>query len=312
MKYIGKKIVTLITTLLIISFLTFLAFQRISGDPVTSMLGTQTTLEREEALREELGLNDSVIIQYGRWLKGFVTGDMGISYSYQQPVKDIIMDKIPITAALSLLSFLIILAVSIPGGLLAARYESRWIDKITDAVNHIVMAVPAFFLGMILTVLFGSVLKWFQPGNYVSYSTHLGQFLSYLIFPAIAIALPKCAMTGKLLRSSVIEEMNKDYVRTVRSKGTTTGYVLYHHVLKNAFMPVITFLGLTMADIVAGSLVIEQVFSIPGLGRLLITSISGRDYPMVQAIIVIIAIMVMVVNLIVDITYRLLNPKLKL
>ena len=173
------------------------------------------------------------------------------------------------------------------------------------------MAVPPFFAGILITYLFGLILRWFQPGAFVSYQVHVGKFLYYLIFPAVAIALPKIAMTVKLLRSSLIEEAKKDYVRTAYSKGNRTNAVLYHHVLKNAMIPVVTFLAMTLTDTVAGSVIMEQVFSIPGIGRILITSISNRDYPVVEAIIVLLALIVVVVNLLADILCRVIDPRIR-
>ena len=174
------------------------------------------------------------------------------------------------------------------------------------------MSVPGFFLGIIITATLGLGLKVFTPGAYVSYQDNFFGFLYYLIFPSIAIALPKCAMGVKMLRSSVIGQMHMDYVRTAYSRGNSRKNVLYHHVLKNALIPVLTFWALTIAEIVAGSIIIEQVFTIPGLGSMLISSISNRDYPVVQAIIVLVAGLVVVVNFIVDILYTKIDPRLTL
>lgn len=174
------------------------------------------------------------------------------------------------------------------------------------------MAIPPFFSGILITLLFGLILHWFTPGGYVSYTQSVWRFLGYLIFPALAIALPKAAMAVKLLRSSVLSEMKLDYVRTAYSRGNRTKSVLYRHVLKNALIPVVTFLGMALADMVAGSIIIEQVFNIPGLGRILLTSISNRDYPVVQAIIVCIAFLVIFVNFAVDLIYKLVDPRITL
>lgn len=312
MKYIVKKIGTLIGTLLLISFLSFLAFTIIPGDPAVSMLGTEATPERLEALREEMGLNDPVLVRYGNWLKDFAMGDMGTSYSYHVSVREMIGDKFVINIVLTILSFTIILLISIPGGVLSAQYHDSWIDKIFTACNQIIMGFPAFFLGIIVTYVFGLVLKWFTPGGYVSYKDSIGGFISYLILPGVAIALPKSAMVVKLLKNSIEKELNADYVRTARSRGNTRNHILYSHVLRNAFIPVLTFLGMIIADIVAGSIIIEQVFGIPGIGRLLISSIGSRDYPVVQAIIVIIAFIIVLINFIVDILYRVIDPRIRI
>ncbi len=310
MRYAGRKIMTMIITLFAVSFFVFLSFHLISGDPTTSMLGTQATPERVAALQKELGLDAPFLVQYGRWLKNFVTGDMGISYSYKMPVSTMVADKIPITLTLTVLAFVMILLIAVPLGIYTAKHADSAIDRGITAINQIIMAIPPFFAGIMITFVFGLILRFFTPGGYVSYKDNVIGFIGYLIFPAVAIALPKAAMAVKLLRGSVIEEAKQDYVRTAYSKGNSTNEVLYRHVLKNALIPLITFLGMALADMIAGSIIIEQVFGIPGLGRILLTSISNRDYPVVMAIIICIAFLVLVVNILVDIIYGLVDPRI--
>lgn len=311
MKQIFKKLASMLITLLIVSFLVFLAFDLIPGDAATSQLGTQATPERVEALREEMGLNRPFFVRYGTWLADFVRGDMGTSYQYSQPVTNMLAGKLPITITLIVISFVMIVAVSIPMGLYTAKHQGGVIDKIITVSNQILMAIPPFFSGMIITFVFGILLKWFVPGGFVSYTKDWGAFLSYMIFPSVAVALPKIAMTVKLLRASVLEEAGKDYVRTAYSRGNNTTSVLYKHVLKNALIPVITFLGMALSDMIAGSIIIEQVFNIPGLGRILLTSISNRDYPVVEAIIMLIAFLVVASNFLVDVLYRVFDPRMR-
>lgn len=311
MKQIFKKLASMLITLLIVSFLVFLAFDLIPGDAATSQLGTQATPERVEALREEMGLNRPFLVRYGTWLADFVRGDMGTSYQYSQPVTNMLAGKLPITITLIVISFVMIVAVSIPMGLYTAKHQGGVIDKIITVSNQILMAIPPFFSGMIITFVFGILLKWFVPGGFVSYTKDWGAFLSYMIFPSVAVALPKIAMTVKLLRTSVLEEAGKDYVRTAYSRGNNTTSVLYKHVLKNALIPVITFLGMALSDMIAGSIIIEQVFNIPGLGRILLTSISNRDYPVVEAIIMLIAFLVVASNFLVDVLYRVFDPRMR-
>lgn len=311
MKYILKKTGTLIITLLIVSFLTFLAFDVIPGDAARSKLGTEATAEQVEALQEEMGLNDPVPVQYARWLGGLVTGDLGESYSYSMPVWELLRDKLPITAALTVMSFLLILVLSVPLGIYTAQREGTWADRILMVLDQVAMSVPGFFWGILITLLFGLILKWFTPGAYVPVSESFGGFLGYLIAPSVAIALPRCAMGVKMLRSSVLAQLEKDYVRTAYARGNGRRRVMYRHVLKNALLPVLTFWGMTIADIVANSIIIEQVFTIPGMGSLLITSISNRDYPVALGIIVLIAFFVIVVNFIVDILYGRIDPRIR-
>ena len=311
MKYLCKKLGVLLVTVLIVSFLVFLAFQVIPGDPAVSMLGASATPEKVEALREQLGLNRPLLIRFAEWLKDFFFGDMGTSYSYGTSVKSMLSNKLPITLTLTGLSFLLIVIISVPLGIYTAKHEESPITKTLDILNQITMAIPAFFIGILITLLFGLILRWFTPGGYISYTTDVIGFLGYLIFPAFAIALPKAAMNTRLLKTSVLKEAKLDYVRTAYSRGNATNDVLYRHVLKNALIPVITFLGMTLSDIVAGSLIVEQVFSIPGIGRMLVTSIANRDYPVVQAIIAMIAFIVIVINFLVDVLYQMIDPRMR-
>lgn len=234
MKYVLKKTGTLIITLLIVSFLSFLAFSVIPGDAALSKLGTEATREQVEALQKEMGLDEPVLVRYGTWLGKFLTGDMGESFSYSMPVKNLIRDKVPVTAALTILSFLLILLLSVPLGIFTAQHEGKILDKILVVLNQIVMSVPGFFIGILLTYVFGLVLKWFTPGAYVSVSEDFTGFLGYLLAPAVAIALPRAAMGVKMLRSSVLSQMDADYVRTAYARGNGKTRVMYHHVLKNA------------------------------------------------------------------------------
>ena len=310
MKYVVRKILTTILTLFAVTFFVFLSFHVISGDPASSMLGTEATPQKVAALREELGLNDPVLVQYGRWAAGLLHGDMGTSYSYRMPVTGMVANKIPVTITLTLMAFVLMVVISIPLGIYTAKHEGGVVDRIIYIINQIIMAIPPFFSGILITLIFGRIFKLFTPGGYVSYERDFAGFVGYLFFPAVAIALPKAAMAVKLLRSSVIKEAKLDYVRTAYSRGNRTNDVLYKHVLKNALIPVVTFLGMALADMIAGSIIIEQVFSIPGLGRILLTSISNRDYPVVMAVIVCIAVLVLVVNMAVDLIYGLIDPRI--
>lgn len=308
-----KKLTTLIITLLLISFLSFAAFSVIPGDAALNKLGDEATEEQIMALREEMGLNDPLVKRYAGWLGDALQGDFGESYHYENAtVKGLLADRLLVTILLAIEAFLIILICAIPLGILSARFFGGWIDAVINQASQFVMAVPAFFLGILLTYIFGLILKMFQPGNFVSPLEDFSASVTYLFYPALAVALPKIAMVVKYLRNSVISELNKDYVRTANSKGNTETAVLYGHVLKNAMIPVVTYLAMVISDILAGSIVVEQVFSVPGLGRLLITSISTRDYPVVQAIVLYVTAVVVVVNFIVDVLYQLVDPRVKI
>lgn len=312
MKYVGRKLVTMLITLLCISFLVYLAFDIIPGDAALAMLGTDVEPERLEVLREQMGLNKPFLERYALWLSGFVKGDFGTSYKYNMPVRDMILSKLPITITMALISFAIMVVVSLPIGIYTAKHSGKWVDRVLMVVIQIMMSVPHFFMGILITYVFGLVFKLFTPGGFISYETDFGGFMKFLIFPCIAIALPKIAMSVKLLRSSCIEEAKKDYTRTAYSKGNNTNKVLYKHVLRNAMIPIITLWGMTLADMLVGSIVIEQVFNIPGIGRILLTSISYRDYPVVETIIVLIAFVVIAANFCVDIIYQIVDPRISI
>lgn len=316
MKYIGKKVITLIMTLFLVSVAAFLAFQVIPGDVVTSILGTEATPEREEQLRQELGLDKPPVVRYFAWAADVLQGDLGVSYRYSKnmnemmPVAELIGDKMPVTLWLAAVSMVLIIGVSIPLGVLWARSSNRFLDGVLGVATQASMAVPSFFLGILVTYFFGIMLKFFAPGGYISYQEDFSGFLGYLLFPAMSIAIPKIAMTARFLRNSMLTELRSDYVRTAYSKGAAKRRVMYRHVLRNAMMPVVTFLGMIIAEIVAGSIVIEQVFSLPGIGRLLISSISTRDFPVVEILILYITFVVIFVYFLVDILYRVIDPRI--
>ncbi|MCG4526087.1 ABC transporter permease [Intestinimonas massiliensis] len=312
MKYVAEKFLTLIITLFIVSLLAFLAFQVIPGDPTTKMLGTEATQEAVAALRAELGLDKPVPVRYWNWLTAFLTGDMGTSYSYHMPVGEMLSEKLTITAILTILSFAFTVILSIPLGILAGSVRSKSLDWLITAFDQVVMSIPSFFIGILACFLFGIVFRLFTPGNFVSYTQDWGACIAYLLFPALSIAIPRIAMTVKMLRGAILNELGQDYVRTAQSRGNSRRAILQRHVLQNALIPVITFLAVSAAEIMTGSIIIEQVFTIPGVGRLLLASISNRDFPVVQAIVVILAAWIVVVNFVADLLYQLVDPRIRL
>ena len=311
MKYFIKKTVTLIITLFIVSLLVFLAFQVIS-DPAAAMLGTSATPEKIAELREELGLNDPLFIRYGRWLSSFVKGDYGVSYAYSMPVRGMVMEKLPLTVGVVLISFVLMVLLSFPLGIVCGRHEGGVADHIITILGQVGMSVPAFLLGLGLTYLFGVFFHWFTPGAYTSIRSGFWPWLGCLIFPALAIAIPRTAMTVKMLRASVIGEMGKDYVVTSYSRGAGNAVVLRRHVLRNAVIPVITFIASSMSEIVANCILVEQVFALPGIGVLLLSSIGNRDFPVVQTLVVFLAVWVVLINFIADVLYQLVDPRIRL
>ncbi len=311
MKTLVKRVLLLIATLLLVTILAFVAFSIIPGDPTSSILGVEATPEQIAALRDRLGLDLPIWQRYLHWLGGLLTGDLGESYNYGMPVAQLLATCVTHTLTLAVLAFVLIVAISLPLGIIAARYEGGVVDRVLTILNQITMSVPNFVAGILLVYVFGLVLRLFQPGAIVSPQTGWGPYLWYMLFPALAVALPRSAMTVKMLRGAILSELGQDYIRTAYSKGNSKSSALWRHVLRNAMIPVVTFLAMTVADIMAGSIVVEQVFGIPGLGKMLVTSIGNRDYPVVQAIVVLIATVVVVCNFAADLLYRVMDPRLR-
>jgi len=244
---------------------------------------------------------------------------MGRSYAHGLPVQELLGDRLLITGSLMGFGFLLTVLIALPVGLLSAqrgggagRYGHRPLQAVVTGVTQIVMAMPPLFLGLILTFVFGMSLRLFIPSDFVSFRESVAGFWFYMLFPALAIALPKAAMTIRLIRSAVGDEMERDYVQTAVSRGDTERGILYRHVLPNIAVPVVTFLTLTLIMMITDSIVIEQVFSIPGVGRLLVSAIGVRDYPVVQALVVMIAAFVMVVHTLTDLVCRAIDPRITL
>ena len=310
-KTLAKRGLLLIATLLLVTILAFVAFSIIPGDPTSSILGVEATAEQIAALRSKLGLDLPIWQRYLQWLGGLLTGDLGESYNYAMPVGELLSTCVTHTLILAGLAFVLIVVLAIPLGILSARHEGGIVDRVLTILNQITMSVPNFVAGILLVYVFGLVLRLFQPGAIVTPQAGWGPYLWYMLFPALAVALPRAAMTVKMLRGSILSELGQDYIRTAYSKGNSKSSALWRHVLRNAMIPVVTFLAMTVADIMAGSIVVEQVFGIPGLGKMLVTSIGNRDYPVVQAIVVLIATVVVVCNFAADLLYRVMDPRLR-
>lgn len=311
MRFFFKKTIALLVTLLAVAFLTFLAFEVIPSDAAVAKLGMDATEEEVEALREEMGLNRPLLVRYGSFLLGAVRGDFGASTCYGLPVAELLSERFGVTIGLAVVSFVLIIVLSVPLGILAVCAKTRFGEGLVAFMTQTMMAVPSFFLGMLITLLFGIGLRWFTPGVYVSAREDFLGFLAFMIFPALAVAVPKVGMTVRFLQSSIKEQLGADYVRTAKSKGCGIRRVLLRHVLRNALVPVVTFFTMVMAEILAGSIVIEQVFNLSGVGRLLAVSISARDYPVVRAIVLYTTAVVVLLNYGADLLCRYLDPRIR-
>ncbi len=312
MRYLVKKIFILIVTMFLISILTFCAFHVIPGDPAQLILGTTASPEKLDALRTQLGTNLPLREQYRNWITGFLCGDFGTSIRYSMPVKSLIEGHVTVTLFLGLMVICLTMLVSIPLGIFTAKKRGTWVEQFLGFFNIIGLSVPGFFLSILLMWVFGLVLHLFTPGAYVSYIDSIPGFLQYMIFPAIAISIPEIATLTRYVQTAVLEEMDKDYVRTARGKGAGTERILYRHILRNAIVAVIPLIGMIVGSIFSGSIIVEQVFAVPGIGRLLISSVTGRDFPLTQTLVMYIALIIVLTNFAVDLLIQIIDPRIRL
>jgi ABC-type dipeptide/oligopeptide/nickel transport system permease component len=313
MGFIGKRLAITALTLFLVSLLCFAAFRLIPGDAVLVSLGTEATEEQIAALRAEMGLDRSFPAQYLGWLGKFLSGRLGNSARFRgASISEMIAERLPVTFSLAGISFLFIILIAFPVSLVAVKKKDYFANRVITALTAFGVSIPGFFLGVLFIWIFGILLRFFMPGAYVDYRDSGTAFLGYLLFPALAIALPNAALVVKFLRSGIFRELRSDYARTARSKGGSRSRVLRRHVLKNASIPAVTLLGMIAGEILSGSIVIEQVFGIPGIGRLLIVSITSRDYLMIETLIVYMAFVVILANTAADIVLPVIDPRIRL
>ena len=305
MHFIFKRLISAVLTIFLVSVLCFLAFNVIRGDPASVVLGTTASAEQAAALRKEMGLDLSLAARYFQWMGNVLSGNLGNSLRFHgESVSGLILSRLPVSLFLTLLSLLFILIISAPLSLMSMHRKTKIPGTIINFFTAIGMGIPNFFLGIIFIWVFGVVMRFFLPGVYSGYGD--------LIFPALAIAIPNAAILIKFLRSAISKELGSDYVRTAYSKGAGHFLVLRRHALRNAVIPSIAVLGMITAEILSGSIIIEKVFSIPGIGLLLLGAISSRDYPLVQSLVVYIAFIVIFINTLVDILIQLVDPRIRM
>ena len=306
-KQIVRRFIQIIVVLFGISFLTFGLTYLSPGDPAEIMLtecGNIPTPELLEKTRAELGLYKPFLVQYGSWLKGVLTGDMGTSYSMKVPVVEKITSCFWPTLKLALASLIIMIIVSIPLGILSAIHQNKWVDNLVRAITFMGVSIPNFWIGLILLSIFGVTLRW------ISVSGGSTDFKS-LILPAVTLAIAMSAKYTRQVRAAVLEELNQDYVIGARMRGIKESTILWKHVLPNAMLPLVTLLGLSLGSLLGGTAVVEIIYNWPGMGNMAVKAISCRDYPLVQAYVLWIALLYMGINLLVDLSYYHLDPRLK-
>jgi peptide/nickel transport system permease protein len=309
--YIVRRLVATIPVMLLVATGVFLLLKLTPGDPAGVLLGPDASEERRLALREELGLNDSVIVQYTRWLGNALRGDLGDSIFLNQSVTSALIDRAEPTLMLTFFSTLVALSVGLPLGILAARKRGSLLDVGTMGLAIVGISMPTFWLGLNLILIFAVKLGWLPVAGYSPLSDGLWDSVKYMIMPAFTLGVAQAALLARMTRSMMLEVLNSDYVRTARAKGVREFGVVMAHAFRNALLPIINVIGLIIAALLGGAVVTEQIFNIPGIGRLLIQAVGRRDVPLVQGTVLIIATVYVVVNLIVDIVAAVLDPRIR-
>jgi peptide/nickel transport system permease protein len=309
--FVLKRLAGLVVTLVATAVLIFAVLEILPGDPAAVVLGTSATPETLAAVRRDLGLDRPVEARFLSWVAGLLTGDLGLSYTYRVPVAQLIAERAVVTLPLAFISILLAAAIGIPLGVIAAANAHKAADLGVMVFAQVGLAVPNFWFGILLVLLFSVTLGWFPSGGFVGWDAGLVAGLTGLALPAIALALPQGAILARVTRSAVLEALQEDFVRTARAKGLTRSATLSHHVLRNAMIPVVTILGLQFSFLIAGAIVIENVFSLPGLGRLMFQAIAQHDIIVVKDLVMLFAGMVIVVTFVVDILYGVIDPRLR-
>ena len=312
--YILQRLALFIPTLILASFLAFAVMRILPGDPAIAMLGgAEGSFTREDLdlVREKLGTNRPLHIQYGAWIGDLFTGDLNESYFLRVPVAELMKDRFPVSTQLALMALLMSYVVAIPLGVLSAVKQDTVFDHVAKLFTIAGVALPTFWVGILILFILGYYFNWVPPLDYASFWDDPAINMQQMIFPAIALGYFNTAFAARLTRSTMLEVMHEDYIRTARSKGLKELAVIGRHAVKNAFLPVITIVGFQLGRLFGGAVAIEAIFVVPGVGKLLVESVLIRDYPVVQASILMIALVVLVLNLVVDLLYGWLNPRIR-
>jgi peptide/nickel transport system permease protein len=309
--YIGRRILATIPVLLIVAVLVFLMLRLTPGDPAAVIAGDAATTQDVAEIRGKLGLDRPVVTQFFIWIGRGLRGDFGESFFYKKTVASLIADRIEPTLALATLTIILATLIAVPLGTLAAYRQGSWIDRIVMGISVIGFSVPVFVIGYVLIYLFALQLGWFPVQGYQRLADGFGGFLHRLILPSITLAMVYVALLARMTRTSVLEVLNEDYVRTARAKGLPNLKVLVFHALRNAAVPIVTVIGIGIAVLIGGVVVTESVFNIPGLGRLTVDAVLARDYPTVQAVILLFSFAYVVINLAIDLMYTVLDPRIR-
>ncbi|KQO04264.1 nickel transporter permease NikB [Paenibacillus sp. Leaf72] len=307
LQLIKKRLIQLVFVLFILSLVIFILMKLAPGDPVLTLLHADEmsiTQSDEAALREELGFDQPVLVQYGKWMLGLIQLDLGTSYLKGRPVLDELLDKLPATIQLTASGLAVMVAIALPLGLIASRYPNRWPDHVSRILALVGASIPSFWMGLLLIYLFSLKLGWLPTSGKGSFA--------HMILPSITLGFAMAAVYARLLRSGLLESLSQDYIKAARARGLAERRILMGHALRAALLPVITVFGVSFGNLLAGSVVIETLFAWPGLGSLALEAIFERDYPIIQGYVLATGLFVVIVNLLVDLSYSLLDPRIRL
>jgi len=313
--YIIRRLLQALVTLFIVSLLIFLGMRFLPGDPILMYMGQDTithmSFEQVEAIRHQFGLDKPLVSQYVSWIYGVIQGDFGVSIAYREPVIDLMLKRLPISIHLGFLTLIIFNLIGIPAGVICAIRRGGWLDTVITILANLGITVPVFWLGILMIYLFGLYLNWLPIYGYTSPFTDFWLSTKQIIMPLICLCVLPIASTARQARSSMLEVMHQDYIRTAWSKGLRERVIIMRHAMKNGLIPVVTLTGLGIANVIAGAVLVETVFNIPGFGRLAVTSVLNQDYPIVQGVVLIVSTVVVLTNLAVDLSYGWLDPRVQ-
>ena len=311
LRYALKRLISLSLSLLAASLVVFLVIEVIPGDPAATMLGINAQPDTVAALRAELGLDASPVVRYFGWIAGMVQGDFGVSYTYRTPVAELVGERLWISLPLALFALALSTAIAFPAGIWAASRRGSAADLSVMGVTQLGIAVPNFWFAMLLVLLFAITLRWFSAGGFPGWDEGLWAGLKALTLPAVSLALPQASILARVMRSALLDTLDEDFVRTARAKGLTRGQAIRRHALRNAMIPVLTILGLQFSFLLAGAIIIENIFFLPGLGRLVFQGITQRDLIVVESVVMILVFAVITVTFLVDLAYAWVDPRLR-
>jgi len=309
--FLLKRVFSLILTLFVATIIIFILIEVVPGDPAAFMMGLSTNTDAADALRAELGLNLSAWERYFNWISGMLVGDFGISYTYRIPVSELVLDRLTVSLPLTIYALILSTIIAIPVGVISASKRGSFSDTFLMGTAQIGVAIPNFWFAILLVLLFSTTLQWFSAVGFVGWEAGFFPVLKSLTLPAISLALPQAAILSRVMRSSVLEVMDEDYIRTARAKGLTKRQALIRHGLRNAMIPVLTILGLQFSFLLAGGIIIESIFSLPGLGRLVFQAIAQRDLIVVKSIVTLLVLAVVMITFLVDLAYAWVDPRLR-